>query len=88
MFFFILAIREVDQIFGAEIGRHDDQRVAEVDRAALPVGQATVVEDLQKDLVYFLSMFPFTEEAWDIQGQIIEGLIDDGSGEAAEGPDG
>ena len=41
-----------------------------------------------EDLVYFLSMFPFTEEAWDIQGQIIEGLIDDGSGEAAEGPDG
>jgi hypothetical protein len=43
----ILAFRQVDQIFGAEVRGHDDQRVAEVDRAALPVGQAAVVEHLQ-----------------------------------------
>ena len=32
----------------AEIRRHDDQRVAEIDRAALPVGQPAVVEHLQQ----------------------------------------
>ena len=37
-----------DQIFGAEIGGHDDQRVAEIDGAALAVGQAAVVEHLQQ----------------------------------------
>ena len=36
------------RILGAEIGGHDDQRVAEIDRAALPVGQAAVVEHLQQ----------------------------------------
>jgi cobalamin biosynthesis protein CobT len=34
--------------FGAEVRGQDDQRVAEVDRAALPVGQAAVVEHLQQ----------------------------------------
>ena len=32
----------------ADVGGHDDHRVAEVDRAALAVGQAPVVEDLQE----------------------------------------
>ena len=46
--FGVLAFRLVHQIFGAEIGRHHDQRVAEIDGAALPVGQAAVVEHLQQ----------------------------------------
>ena len=44
----VLALRLVHQIVGAEVRRHHDQRVAEVDRAALPVGQAAVVEHLQQ----------------------------------------
>ena len=44
----VLAFRLVDQEFRAEIRRHHDQRVAEIDRAALPVGQAAVVEHLQQ----------------------------------------
>ena len=44
----VLALRLVDQELGAEIRRHHDQRVAEVDRAALAVGQAAVVEHLQQ----------------------------------------
>ena len=34
----------------ADVGGHDDHGVAEVDRAALAVGQAAVVEDLQEDV--------------------------------------
>ena len=44
----ILVLAELDEIFGAEVRGHDDQRVAEVDRAALAVGQAAVVEHLQQ----------------------------------------
>ena len=36
------------QVFGADVGRHDDDRVAEVDRVALGVGDAAVVEHLQQ----------------------------------------
>ena len=34
-------------VAGTEVGGHDDDRVLEVDHAALGVGQATVFEDLQ-----------------------------------------
>ncbi len=34
--------------FRTEIGRHDDQRVAEIDRATLPIGQAAFVQHLQQ----------------------------------------
>ena len=39
---------QVDEILRAEVRGHDDQRVAEIDRAALAVGQAAVVEHLQQ----------------------------------------
>src|SRR5215212_4413194 len=35
---------------GAHVGGHDDDRVLEVHRAPLRVGQAAVVEDLQEDI--------------------------------------
>ena len=35
---------------GADVRRHDQHGVAEVDRAALAVGQATLVEHLQQDV--------------------------------------
>jgi hypothetical protein len=38
----------VAEVFAAEVRGHDDDRVAEVDRAALAVGQAPVVEHLQQ----------------------------------------
>ena len=44
----VLALRLVDQEFGAEIRGHHDQRVAEVDGAALAVGEPAVVEHLQQ----------------------------------------
>ena len=34
----------------AQVGRHDDDRVAEIHRAALAVGQATVIQHLQEDI--------------------------------------
>ena len=36
------------RILGADVRRQDDDRVAEVDRAALAVGQASVIEHLQQ----------------------------------------
>ncbi|MNQ62342.1 hypothetical protein D3C85_766840 [compost metagenome] len=46
----ILALGLVGQILAAQVGGHDDQGVLEVDGAALPVGQATVVQHLQQDV--------------------------------------
>ena len=34
--------------FRAEVAGHDDDRVVEIDRAALTIGQATIFEDLQQ----------------------------------------
>ena len=36
------------QVLGAEVRRHDQHRVAEVDRAALAVGEPALLEDLQQ----------------------------------------
>ena len=36
------------QILGADVRGHDDHGVAEIDRVALPVGQAPVVQHLQQ----------------------------------------
>ena len=44
----VLVLAETGQIFGAEVRRHDDHRVAEVHRAALAVRQPAVVEHLQE----------------------------------------
>jgi hypothetical protein len=38
----------LDDVAGADVARHDDDRVLEVDLAALGVGQATLLEDLQQ----------------------------------------
>ena len=45
----VRAARGGDRL-AAEVGRHDDDRVLEVDRAPLAVGQAAVVEQLQQDV--------------------------------------
>lgn len=37
-----------EDAMSADVGRHDDHAVAEVDRAALSVGEAAVVEDLEQ----------------------------------------
>ncbi len=44
----ILALLLIDEVLGADVGRQDDQRVLEIDRAALAVGQAAVVQHLQQ----------------------------------------
>jgi hypothetical protein len=31
----------------ADVGGHDDHRVAEIDHSALPIGQSPVVKDLE-----------------------------------------
>ena len=38
----------IGEILAAQVGGQDDQRVAEIDRPALPVGQPAVVEHLQQ----------------------------------------
>ena len=45
-----LAALEIENPMASDVRGHDENRVLEVDRAALTVGQATVVEDLQKDV--------------------------------------
>src|SRR5690606_4326863 len=43
----------VDQVLAAEVRREDQDGVAEVDRAALPIGQAAVIEHLEEDVEDF-----------------------------------
>jgi len=38
----------VDEVLRPDVGRHDDHGVPEIDSAALGVGEASVVEDLQQ----------------------------------------
>ena len=48
---------------GAQVARHDDDRVLEVDDAALAVRQAAVIEDLQKYVENIgMGLFDFVEE--------------------------
>jgi hypothetical protein len=44
------AVTQLLQAIAAEVAGHHDQRVLEVDRAALAIGQAPVVEHLQQDV--------------------------------------
>src|SRR5690242_17250219 len=51
------------QIRRADIRGHDDDRVAEVHRAALAIGEAAVIHDLQQDVEHVLMRFlDFVEE--------------------------
>lgn len=49
-----IPIRLVGQIFGAKVAGQDDQRIAEVYRAALTIGQAAIIKHLQQDVEYIL----------------------------------
>ena len=40
----------LDDVARADVRRHDDDRVAEIDRATLAVGKATFLENLQQDV--------------------------------------
>src|SRR3546814_15156981 len=46
----VLPLRLTREDLGAEVGGQDDEGVAEVDGAALAVGQAAVVQHLQQDV--------------------------------------
>ena len=51
-----------DQV-GADIARHHDERVSEVDLAALGVGQVAVVEDLQEQIEHLrVGLFDLVQE--------------------------
>jgi len=42
-------VRQLVEVARADVGRHDDDRVLEVDDAALRVGEAAIVEDLDSE---------------------------------------
>ena len=47
----------------AEVRRHDDDRVLEIDRSALAVGQPAIVEQLQQDVQHFgVRLFDLVEQ--------------------------
>src|SRR5262245_15323101 len=61
--FDVQMVGKVDEDFGAEIRRHDQNGVGEIDRAALPVCQAAVIENLQKNIEDIrVRLFDFIEE--------------------------
>ena len=52
-----------DEVLRADVGGHDDDGVAEVDRAALGVGEAPVVEHLQQGVEHVgVRLFDLVEE--------------------------
>ena len=53
----VFAFPEVDEIFGAEVRGHDDEHVAEIDRAALAVSEPSIVEHLQQDVEHVRMRF-------------------------------
>ena len=49
--------------FSTEIGRHDDQRVAEINRTALAVGETSVIKHLQQHVKHIrVRFFDFVEQ--------------------------
>ena len=53
----------VAQIVGTEVRGHDDERVAEIHRAALAVGQAPVVEHLEQHVEHIrVGLLDFVEQ--------------------------
>lgn len=48
--FNVLPVFQVGQVPAAQVAGQDDQRVGEIDLAALPVGQAPVIEHLEQDV--------------------------------------
>jgi len=46
----VIPVGEVRYPLAADVGRHDDDGVLEIHRAALAVGETAVVEDLEKDV--------------------------------------
>ena len=47
------------ELFGTEIGRHDDDRIFEIHSTSLSIGQASIFEDLEEEIVYI--EIPFLE---------------------------
>src|SRR5690606_41738413 len=61
--FDIVLLTKIDEIFSAEIRGHDDDRVAEIDRTALPVGQASVIQHLQQHVEHIrMCLFDLVEQ--------------------------
>ena len=71
--FTVVAAAVFEDAGGADVGGHDDDGVFEVDGAALAVGEAAVVEDLEQDVEdIVVGLFDFVKE-------------NDGVGAAADG---
>ena len=82
-----------DALHVAQVGGHDDDAVAEVDGAALAVGEATVVEQLQEDVEDLgVGFFDFVEEhhavgaAADGFGELTALVVADVTGRGADQP--
>src|ERR1700756_3390137 len=60
---FALFARILDQIWTADIGRHDDDSIFEIHRPTMTIGEPAIIEDLQqhvKDVI--MRLFDFVEE--------------------------
>ncbi len=59
----IVLLAKIDEIFGTEVRGHDDDRIAEIDRATLSVGQASVVQHLQQHVEHIrMCLFDLVEQ--------------------------
>ena len=85
--------RRVDEVLRAEVGGHDEDDVAEVDGAALPVGEPPVVEHLEQDveglrvgLLHLVEEHDRVRAAADRLGELTALLVADVAGRGADEP--
>ena len=88
-----VVLRRFRDVLAAQVGRHDHDRVLEIDRAALAVGQPAVVEELKKDVQHLgMRLLDLVEEdhgigaAADRLGQLAGLLVAHVSGRRADHP--
>ena len=87
----LLIERRVDEVHRAEVRGEDQDRVAEVDGAALAVGQAAVVEHLQQDVEHLrVRLLDLVEQHHDVRpaahglGELATLLVADVAGRRAD----
>ena len=55
--------RQIEDVLGADVAGHDHHRIAEVHRAALGIGEATIIQNLQHDVEHVgVGLFDFVEQ--------------------------
>src|SRR3984957_13932760 len=70
----VFAFPKINEILRAEVRGHDDEHIAEIDRATLTVREPSIVEHLQQDVEHVRMRFLDLVEKHDLIGSAPHGL--------------